>query len=835
MDAMAVPVRGAVRDAKGGYPADPGGNGFTEDAPRPPVPGEEGELVCGEGGPAAAAARGNRPLLPLYEGLEASVAATPRRPDLDLGYEPEGSASPTPPYVKWAESLRSLLDDQEGIHLFARFLKQEACADLLDFWFACSGFRKLEASGGADEEKTLKLAKAIYRKYVLDADGIVARRVTPPTKRLIRDCVARLHIDAAMFDRAQTEIQATMEESAYPLFLKSDVYLEYARTGGGGGGGGGCGGGGGESPKNLAIAQSAVPGSAAVSVTGHYLPTLTEGEEWRAERESSGGKADSGEAAPCLQVAQRLLTETASQRLANGVRFQDGQECRRAVWREPALPYYVNSGFAAGPAASAVDSEQQSMSSDADTISLTDSSVDGVPPYRYRKQHRREMQESAKANGRVPLPHIPRTNRIPKDIHVEPGRFAADLISRLEAVQREREAQERLEERLRRVPLEDDDDLHIYTPAPPANHRPQHGHAPPHYGLLLSDAHEENPESILDDHVQRVMKTPGCQSPGTGRHSPVKSRSPDGLSASGGGRHGPKGDAGGHQHGGHHKHGQPREPEAEEAAATRARGGPLCGVDLYTSKTRNYADGMSTTSMDPVGHSTKGSAACCKRAFKKGEDATLAPPEELERNHKILLWMMEGEKESGRHKRSTYGHTHTHTGKVKQTNETRLIGCVSRSAAGNNNNSGGIGISNARPSHPFVQDPTMPPNLAPNPLTQLEEVRRRLEEESVRCGAAAAAQPKQRHKTARKPLSDCTTVAYYFCGEPIPYRTSVRGRVVTLGQFKELLTKRGSYRFYFKKLSDEFDCGVVFEEVREDDAILPIFKEKIIGKVEKID
>lgn len=34
-------------------------------------------------------------------------------------------------------------------------------------------------------------------------------------------------------------------------------------------------------------------------------------------------------------------------------------------------------------------------------------SRDGVPPYRYRKQHRREMHESAKANGRVPLPPIP--------------------------------------------------------------------------------------------------------------------------------------------------------------------------------------------------------------------------------------------------------------------------------------------------------------------------------------------------------------------------------------------------------------------------------------------
>lgn len=32
---------------------------------------------------------------------------------------------------------------------------------------------------------------------------------------------------------------------------------------------------------------------------------------------------------------------------------------------------------------------------------------DGIPPYRIRKQHRREMQESVQVNGRVPLPHIP--------------------------------------------------------------------------------------------------------------------------------------------------------------------------------------------------------------------------------------------------------------------------------------------------------------------------------------------------------------------------------------------------------------------------------------------
>lgn len=42
---------------------------------------------------------------------------------------------------------------------------------------------------------------------------------------------------------------------------------------------------------------------------------------------------------------------------------------------------------------------------------------------------------------------------MPKDVHVDPQKFAAELISKLEGVLREREAQEKLEERLRRVRL----------------------------------------------------------------------------------------------------------------------------------------------------------------------------------------------------------------------------------------------------------------------------------------------------------------------------------------------------------------------------------------------
>uniref|UniRef100_A0A8C4GYE2 Axin-1 n=1 Tax=Dicentrarchus labrax TaxID=13489 RepID=A0A8C4GYE2_DICLA len=824
---------------KRGYCADLGGS-FTEDAPRPPVPGEEGELVCSDG-----RQYNNLGFSSKNESLkcEASVA-TPRRPDLDLGYEPEGSASPTPPYLKWAESLHSLLDDQDGIHLFRTFLKQEECADMLDFWFACSGFRKLEANEG-NEEKKVKLAKAIYKKYILDNNGIVSRQIKPATKSFIKDCVMKLHIDPAMFDQAQTEIQTMMEENTYPLFLKSDIYLEYTRTGG-------------ESPK-LYSDHSSVSGNGK-GLSG-YLPTLNEDEEWRCDHEPE--EQPECDPTPSNRLTQKLLMETAPQRVANCVRFQDSHEYRHAPSREPINPYYVNTGYAMAPATSANDSEQQSMSSDADTISLTDSSVDGVPPYRYRKQHRREMHESAKANGRVPLPHIPRTNRIPKDIHVEPERFAAELISRLEGVLREREAKEKLEERLKRVRLEEEGDevMSIATALP--SHRVPPGAYPQNYnpryaditysGPLMRDAHEENPESILDDHVQRVMKTPGCQSPGTGRHSP-KSRSPDcfpggkgmGLgavvSSSQGrhpSRHGVKGES---SHLYHHKHvhhihhtnvGKPKE-QVEAEAAMRVHGNFPWNMETshYGSKSRSYADGMGSHPVEHTGYSSKGGTQC-KRAFKKGDEVRPydmpGPAEEIEKNQKILLWLMEGQKEMVQHKRSPYGST---TGsKRAMGHEGSRLSSAERSGSVHPCVSTQL-RNNVQPSHPFIQDPTMPPNPAPSPLIQLEEVRRRLEEEKLKSGTL---QPKQRHKATKKQPCENTTVAYYFCEELIPYRTSVKGRVVTLGQFKELLTKKGNYRYYFKKVSDEFDCGVVFEEVREDDAILPIFEEKIIGKVEKID
>ncbi|XP_005054189.1 PREDICTED: axin-1 isoform X1 [Ficedula albicollis] len=836
-----------------GFPLDLGGS-FTEDAPRPPVPGEEGELVSTDPRPVSHG---------FYSGKGDVVrnetsTATPRRSDLDLGYEPEGSASPTPPYLKWAESLHSLLDDQDGINLFRTFLKQEDCADLLDFWFACSGFRKLEPCV-SNEEKRLKLAKAIYKKYILDNNGIVSRQIKPATKSFIKDCVMKLQIDPDMFDQAQTEIQCMIEDNTYPLFLKSDIYLEYTRTGG-------------ESPKIYSDPSS---GSGTGKGLPGYLPTLNEDEEWKCDQEAE--PEASRDSAPSSRLTQKLLLETATQRAASARRYSEGREFRHGSWREPVNPYYVNTGYALAPATSANDSEQQSMSSDADTMSLTDSSVDGIPPYRLRKQHRREMQESAKANGRVPLPHIPRTYRMPKDIHVEPEKFAAELINRLEEVQKEREAAEKLEERLKRVRAEEEgEDADISSGPSVMSHKMPSAQAFHHFapryaemgcaGMQMRDAHEENPESILDEHVQRVMKTPGCQSPGPGRHSP-KPRSPEsghlgklpgtlGTIPPGHGKHGAKSgmklDAPSlyhHKHVYHHihHHSMMKPKEQIEAEATqRVQNSFAWNVDShnYATKSRNYSEnlGMAPVPMDSLGYSGKASLLS-KRNVKKTDSGKSdganyempGSPEDVEKNQKILQWIIEGEKEISRHKKTNHGSS----GAKKQLSHD-MVRPLSIERPVTVHPWVSAQLRNVvQPSHPFIQDPTMPPNPAPNPLTQLEEARRRLEEEEKRAGKLPLKQsrlkPQKRPGSGTSQPCENIVVAYYFCGEPIPYRTLVKGRVVTLGQFKELLTKKGNYRYYFKKVSDEFDCGVVFEEVREDDTILPIFEEKIIGKVEKID
>ncbi|KAG5832878.1 hypothetical protein ANANG_G00295860 [Anguilla anguilla] len=385
--------------------ADPIGSSFREDAPRPPVPGEEGEAPCHNPGKLATMRAQHK----AKSSALASPVAPAKRNEDGLG-EPEGSASPDSPLARWTKSLHSLLGDQDGAHLFRIFLERERCVDTLDFWFACNGFRQMDLK----DTKTLRVAKAIYKRYI-ENNSVVAKQLKTATKTYIRDNVKKQQIDSAMFDQAQTEIQTAMEENAYQMFLTSDMYLEYVRAG--------C-----ENPAHVSP-----NGLGSLKLMCGYLPTLNEEEEWSCNDFKNKALATSvvGLSAKALRATACLRTLEA---LDNGYR-----SCRRGAGGDPANPRQASPGYAFAPASSANDSEVSSDAMTDDSMSVTDSSVDGIPPYTLgnRKLQQREMQRSMKLNGQVTLPHFPRTRRLPREMTPWSAAFAAQLASRLERLKKQ--------------------------------------------------------------------------------------------------------------------------------------------------------------------------------------------------------------------------------------------------------------------------------------------------------------------------------------------------------------------------------------------------------------
>ncbi|KAG8505052.1 Axin-2 [Galemys pyrenaicus] len=762
---------------------------FREDAPRPPVPGEEGETPPCQ--PGVGKGQATKPI---------PVSSNARRNEDGLG-EPEGRASPDSPLTRWSKSLLSLLGDQDGAYLFRTFLEREKCVDTIDFWFACNGFRLMNLK----DTKTLRVAKAIYKRYI-ENNSIVSKQLKPATKTYIRDGIKKQQIDSIMFDQAQTEIQAVMEENAYQMFLTSDIYLEYVRSGG----------------ENTAYMSNGGLGS--LKVVCGYLPTLNEEEEWTcADFKCKLSPTVVG-------LSSKTLRATASVRSTEAV--ENGY--RSFKRSEPANPYHVGSGYVFAPATSANDSEISSDALTDDSMSMTDSSVDGVPPYRVgsKKQLQREMHRSVKANGQVSLPHFPRTHRLPKEMTpMEPATFAAQLITRLLKLKMEMESRHSLEERLQQI-REDEEKEGSELPLSSREGGPaQHA-----LSLLPSSSYEEDPQTILDDHLSRVLKTPGCQSPGLGRYSP-RSRSPD------------------HHHHHHHQQYHPLLPPGGKlpSAAPSPAGCPLLGAKGFVTKQTTkhvhhhyiHHHALPKTKEEIEAEAAQRVRCFCPRdpeyyCYSKCKSHPKAPePLPVEQFN-------------------------AQSAKKAYPSESARASPAER--AGRHHLWGSSGHPRAAPrAHPFTQDPAMPPLAPPNTLAQLEEACRRLTEVSKpskqRCcevsqqrdrtpsatgqtGATPSSDPSlasEDHKEPKKLAgvhvlqASELIVTYFFCGEEIPYRRMLKAQSLTLGHFKEQLSKKGNYRYYFKKASDEFACGAVFEEVWDDETVLPMYDGRILGKVERID
>uniref|UniRef100_A0A3B3XPK3 Axin 2 n=1 Tax=Poecilia mexicana TaxID=48701 RepID=A0A3B3XPK3_9TELE len=768
---------------------------FREDAPRPPVPGEEGEASC------------YNPSRSGKMRAQSKVKDLPTAAAADGLGEPEGSASPDSPLVRWTKSLHFLLGDLDGAHLFRTFLERERCVDALDFWFACNGFRQMDLK----DTKTLRVAKVIFKRYI-ENNSVVAKQLKPATKTFIRDSIKKQQIDSAMFDQAQTEIQSHMEENAYQMFLTSDIYLEYVRTG--------C--------ENAAYMNHGGLGS--LKLMCGYLPPLMEEEEWSC----SDLKAKA--LGSVVGLSAKNLRATATIRTAAEVLEKTYRSHRRG---DPASPYFINSGYIFAPATSANDSEISSDAATDDSLSMTDSSVDGIPPYKMcsKKQLQREMHRNVKINGQVTLPHFPRTHRLPKEMTpVEPSAFAAQLIAKLEKLKREQDTMSSLEERLQQIQEDEREESNDLSSSSSL-----------HHPLLPSASQcEEDPQAILDEHLSRVLKTPGCQSPGIVRHSP-RSRSPDqtGVLVSSGhatlfgayqgsakvlmtGRQSTKHI---HHHYIHHHHAGPKTKEQiETEAAQRVQ----C---LCPQGGTNYSDftpaRCSTLSRRPVKASDEGVSSPC------------LPMVSTDRSQNVWQWILESERQ-GKHK------PHSTQGLKKPSPLDSKILPARTNTWGGAGTCNGSHLRGHHPGHPFIQDPAMPPLPPPNTLAQLEEACRRLEEVS-KPPKQSSLQRDRSHPPAGTGAGSSQTnpeeylilfcifrskelvVTYFFCGEEIPYRSMMKTHCLTLGHFKEQLSKKGNYRYYFKKASDEFECGAVFEEVWEDATVLPMYEGKVLGKVERMD
>ncbi|KAF8763908.1 Axin-1 like protein [Argiope bruennichi] len=90
-------------------------------------------------------------------------------------------------------------------------------------------------------------------------------------------------------------------------------------------------------------------------------------------------------------------------------------------------------------------------------------------------------------------------------------------------------------------------------------------------------------------------------------------------------------------------------------------------------------------------------------------------------------------------------------------------------------------------------------------------------------------------KVVKDKKEDFTVVGYCIGGNPVPYSTKVRGKKITLGRFKTLFNRKGDFRFFFKRYCNEFGTNVVFEEINDDEEVLPLWDGKIFALVEEIE
>ncbi|XP_049869494.1 axin isoform X2 [Pectinophora gossypiella] len=227
--------------------------------------------------------------------------------------ETEGSSgssqrSPaSPPYMRWARSLHSLLEDAEGVRLFRKFVCGAGGlhVDRLNFYFAVHGLRQETEPG-----KIRQVVSAIY-KFLRKSQLAMPEQLKQQVKVSLKDGT---NIERTIFDNMEQEVTRAITETTYAAFLRSDAYVAYVSA----------------ATQPLSSPDASPPHPHRdVSVGG--LATLHEGQELSGCAAASGGGA---------RLTHDALLATQSRRLHSDV-APDGMSVRGARERErhrPRLP-----------------------------------------------------------------------------------------------------------------------------------------------------------------------------------------------------------------------------------------------------------------------------------------------------------------------------------------------------------------------------------------------------------------------------------------------------------------------------------------------------------------
>lgn len=676
-----------------------------------------------------------------------------------------------PAHERWADNLHSLLEDSVGLELFKRYLDEEGHLDPLIFWFACEGLKQQ-----VDVGKIPQLVKLIHQRFFRKSRLTIPENVMKEADRRVKEGRA----DQKVFDIVQLEVERLINETTYPNFFKSDVYLHYVQS---------C------QNTNSGGCPSSSSGSREMSIScgPSLLPTVHEDSEYvdiMHNSHSTGGT--------CGEMRELRLTKDVLM----------ATQQSRAMDLRPRPEAYAGDGMSGG---------QRSKK-------------------QYVKQSSRAIKESANINRESMVHHVvPRTQRMASPKQMPAEQFAEMLTQKLEILAREQKNQEKLDKCLQQGnDLSIDNDISLEA-INGAVHKTL-GDAPKEKLPL----EEDSDQAILDEHVSRVWSD---QTPSrTPRLSPERRRPAHNYPRSYKQRKEKDVDSTFSVDSGN-IHDFQDGSELLGASSMSSLGSHLpksksvpCDYADSLHKQDLYLQGHEQR----FRRSDMTRRSATKKSMAELTDSGVSVvsdvPPSINKDIRLIPRFKETDKKvdlkhSCRHGKR-YG---SRSGSLERPNrETWSMGVPAQPFVAD------PGMPPLTPPHTDIQLEETCRRLKEENRMRASCKQRPLNVSKQTYESASQSQPyvQSNQSTLRKPKQDAgdfTIVVFSFCDEQFPYRTKIPGHNVTLKQFKEYLPKKGSYRYFFKTECEDLDMKVIQEEITDDTEVLPLWEGKVMAQVKALE